>query len=232
MVTEKLVPKAEMPDYIGHRKRLREKFMREQLAEYEKLELALTYAVPRQDVRPVARALTKRFGSIYQILTASIEDLTSVKGMGLSSAICFKNMRDIMLTGFRGYFSENALYVDLEHFYDYCRLNVGCKNVEEVHVLYLDSRHFLLEDETHSAGTVDESAIYPREIVRRAITLEARVIVLLHNHPTPDMSFSKDDIKMTVELQALLNAIKITLYDHFVVSGDRVYSARNMRLLD
>lgn len=218
--------------HAGHRERLRKKFLDGKLTDYEQLELALINVVQRRDVRKIARALMERFGSIYQILTASIEDLVSVPGMGMSSAICIKNMREIMLAGFRGYFAKNALYCDFEQLKNYCRLNIGGKKVEEVHVLYMDSQHFLLADDVHSVGTVNESGIYPREIVKRALKLEARVVALVHNHPVPDTSFSDADIKITLELMTLLNAINITLYDHFVVAGGTIYSARNMHLLD
>lgn len=218
--------------HAGHRERLRKKFLAGKLTDYEQLELALTYAISRRDVRPIARALMDKFGSMYQILTASIDDLTAVPGVGLSSAICIKNMREIMLAGFQGFLATNAIYYDYEQFQNYCRLNVGCKKIEEVHVLYLDSRHFLLADDVHSVGTVNESSIYPREIVKRALALEARSVALVHNHPTPNVSFSEEDIKITTELMALLNAINITLYDHFVVAGSTIYSARNMHLLD
>lgn len=218
--------------HAGHRERLRQKFLDDKLADYELLELALSFAIPRRDVRPVSRALIKEFGTVYQVLIASVEDLAAVSGMGRNSAIFIKTMHRMMTVGFRGYFMKTPLFHDYAQFENYCRLNVGGKSVEEVHVLYLDNRLCLLEDQCHSVGTVNESSIYPSEIVQRALKLGARGVALVHDHPTPCTFFSDQDKKATLDLMFLLNAMNITLFDHYVVSGGRVYSARNMHLLD
>jgi len=226
------VKQADTSFHAGHRQRLRQKFLDGKLADYELLELALSFAIPRRDVRPVSRALMREFGTLYQVLTASVDALAAVPGMGRNSAIFIKTMHQMMALGFRGYFIKTPLFHDYAQFENYCRLNVGGKSVEEVHVLYLDGQLCLLADEIHSVGTVNESSIYPREIVRRALDLNARGVALVHNHPTPCTSFSEQDKKATLELMLLLNAINITLYDHFVVSGGTVYSARNMHMFD
>lgn len=218
--------------HAGHRERMRQKFLDGKLADYELLELALSFAIPRRDVRILSRELMKKFGSVYQILTASVEELAAVPGMGPNSAIFIKVMQRMMTIGFREYLAKVPLFHDHNHFENYCRLQVGGKNVEELHVLYLDNRKCLLADDCHSVGTVNESSIYPREIARRALELGARCIALVHNHPTPCMSFSEQDTKATLDLMAVLSAVNITLYDHYVVSGSTVYSARNMHLLD
>lgn len=218
--------------HAGHRERMRQKFLDGKLADYELLELALGFAIPRRDVRPLSRALLQKFGSVYQILTASVDELSAVPGMGRNSAIFIKVMHSMMTVGFRNYLARVPLFHDYSQFENYCRLQVGGKTVEELHVLYLDNRNCLLLDECHSVGTVNESGIYPREIARRALELGARSVALVHNHPTPYMSFSKQDTAATLELMSILNAVNITLYDHYVVSGSTVYSARNMHLLD
>ena len=114
----------------------------------------------------------------------------------------------------------------------YCKLIVGNKAIEEFHVLYLDSQFKLIKDVLHSAGTIDWAAVYVREIVKQALDLNASCIVLLHNHPTACTSFSSQDIDITIELMNALEKLNIKLYDHLLVSGNVVYSARNMRLLD
>jgi len=216
----------------GHRRRLCEKFLDGKLVDYELLELALELVVPRRTMRPVARDLMKQFGSVYQIMTAPLEQLKAVPGIGKKSSMLIKVMHNMMMLGLRGYFTNTPLFHDYAQLENYCRLNVGGKNVEEVHVLYLDNRMCLLEDQLHSVGTVNESGIYPREIVARALTLGARGVALVHNHPTPGVSFSDDDKSITRRLMFLLAEINITLYDHFLVSGSIVYSARNMHFLD
>ncbi len=216
----------------GHRQRLRQKFLDGNLADYELLELALSFAVPRRDVRPAARALMQKFGTIYQILTASVDELAAVQGIGRNSAIFIKTMHRIMMLGFRGYLMKTPMFHNYSQFEDYCRLVVGGKTEEEVHVLYLDNQLCLLADDVHSVGTVNESGVYPDKIVRRAMALDARSVALVHNHPTPCTSFSDEDKKMTLDLMILLDKLNIRLYDHYVVSGSTVYSARNMHMMD
>lgn len=212
--------------HIGHRQRLRDKFVRTELADYELLELLLCYAIPRCDTRKLAHSLMDKYGGIYQILTAPLESLQSHPGMGRSSAILFKAAHQAMIRGYKHTLSKNSIYYDEKALLNYCRLEVGGLPVEELHILYLNQENFLLEDERHSRGTTNESAVYPREIVRRALELDARKIIMVHNHPTPHKSFSDDDIKMTLQLQPILANVGVELAEHYVVSGGIVYSAR------
>ena len=225
-----------MPDkdenfYAGHRDRLRAKFLNGQLADYEKLELLLAYAIPRRDVRPLARSLVKQFGGVYQVLSASIDDLTAVKGIGNNTAVFIKLVQQMMTINYRGQLKETPIFHNETILHNYCRIIVAGKTVEELHILYLDSNLRLVVDEIHSTGTIDSSAVYPREIARRALELNARSIVMVHNHPTSNNSFSRDDIEITTLVQSVLAGLSIELYDHFVVSNDIVYSARQMHLI-
>lgn len=225
-----------MPDkdenfYAGHRDRLRAKFLNGQLADYEKLELLLAYAIPRRDVRPLARSLVKQFGGVYQVLSASVDDLTAVKGIGNNTAVFIKLVQQMMTINYRGQLKETPIFHNETILHNYCRIIVAGKTVEELHILYLDSNLKLVTDEIHSTGTVDSSAVYPREIARRALELNARSIVMVHNHPTSNNSFSRDDIEITTLVRSVLAGLNIELYDHFVVSGDIVYSARQMHLI-
>ena len=225
-----------MPDkdenfYAGHRDRLRAKFLNGQLADYEKLELLLAYAIPRRDVRPLARSLVKQFGGVYQVLSASVDDLMAVKGIGNNTAVFIKLVQQMMTINYRGQLKETPIFHNETILHNYCRIIVAGKIVEELHILYLDSNLKLVADEIHSTGTVDSSAVYPREIARRALELNARSIVMVHNHPTSNNSFSRDDIEITTLVRSVLAGLNIELYDHFVVSGDIVYSARQMHLI-
>ena len=225
-----------MPDkdenfYAGHRDRLRAKFLDGQLADYEKLELLLAYAIPRRDVRPLARSLVKQFGGVYQVFTASVDDLITCKGVGRNTAIFIKLVHQMMTINYRGQLKETPIFHDEKLLYNYCRLILSNKPIEELHILYLDTNLKLIADEIHSSGSVDSSAVYPREIAKRALDLNARSIVMVHNHPTSNNSFSRDDIEITTLVQSVLSGLNIELYDHFVVSGDIVYSARQMHLI-
>ncbi len=215
----------------GHRERLREKFLTAKLVDYELMELLLGYAIPRRDVRPVARQLLQTFGGIYQVLMAPIDELIKIDGMGQSAATYIKIMHDLMRRGYQGALKQQPVFYETDQLMDYCRLLVGGKTIEEFHILYLDKTFRLLADDLHSSGTVDWAAVYPKEILKRVLDLGARVVIMLHNHPTPNMSFSNDDIELTRTLQAMLHTIDVELYDHLLVSGNLVYSAKNMFLL-
>ncbi len=217
--------------YAGHRDRLRAKFVSNQLADYEKLELLLAYAIPRRDVRPLARSLVKRFGGVYQVLSASIDDLVGVNGVGRNTAIFLKLVQQMMTINYRGQITDSPIFHDETILHNYCRIIMAGKPVEELHILYLDNNLKLISDEIHTTGTVDTSAVYPREIARCALDKNARSIVMVHNHPTSNNAFSKDDIEITTIVQSVLAGLNIELYDHFVVANDVVYSARKMHLI-
>lgn len=215
----------------GHRERLRQKFLEDKLTDYELLELLLSFAIPRIDVRPLARGLMKRFGGIYQILTASYEDLISYKGVGKNTAVFIKAIQQVMIKGYKSCLSASPIFHDESVLANYCKLLLSGKSVEEFHILYLNTERRLLADDLHSRGTIDWTAVYPRELLKRALDLNAKYIVLLHNHPTPNKSFSMQDIETTLSIQKLLAEVDIILHDHFIVSGGILYSARNMFLL-
>lgn len=225
-----------MPDkdenfYAGHRDRLRAKFVSNQLADYEKLELLLAYAIPRRDVRPLARSLVKQFGGVYQVLSASIDELVSVRGVGRNTAIFLKLVQQMMTINYKGQMKDTPIFHNETILHNYCRIIMTGKSVEELHIFYLDNNLKLISDEIHTTGTVDSSAVYPREIARRALEQNARSIVMVHNHPASDNSFSNDDIEITKHVMAVLAGLNIELYDHIVVSNDIVYSARQLHLL-
>lgn len=215
----------------GHRERLRQNFLDGNLAKYEILELLLSYAIPRRDVRPLARMLFKKFGGMFPILSASIDDLCKIPGMGRNTAIFIKTIQQVMLEGYRSQARESNIFQTREHFENYCKLMLGGKSIEEMHVLYLDVDHRLIEDQLHSIGSNNDAAVYSTEIVKRAMILNARFVVLIHNHPRAQTSFSKEDNAVTQDVMQKLKIVGIELYDHFVVSGGILYSMRDYSLI-
>ena len=216
----------------GHRARLRQKFLDGKLAEYEILELLLTYAIPRRDVRLLARQLYKKYGSILRLLATPYEELLQNDGVKEGTATFLKVIQKLSELNYRISLDNAPVFHNYEKLERYCQLTIGGKSVEEFHVLYLDNEHKLIKDDLHSVGTVDWAAVYVREIVKKALDLNAHSVILLHNHPTPGMTFSEQDIKITQELDDAFEKLDIKLYDHLVVSGNIVYSARNMLLLN
>jgi len=216
----------------GHRARLRQKFLDGQMSDYEILELLLTYTIPRRDVRILSRQLYKKYGNLYQVLSAPVESLMQNKGVTENTAVFLKIIRKLMELEYKYTLDNKPIFHNYTKLENYCKFVVGGKPIEEFHVLYLDTQFKLLEDQLHSTGTIDWAAVYVREIVKVALNLNAKHVVLLHNHPTPNTSFSSQDIQITQELESALAKLGIGLYDHLLVSGDIVYSARNMHLLD
>ncbi len=216
----------------GHRARLRKKFLDGQLADYEILELLLTYSIPRRDVRILARQLYKKYASIPNLLAEPIESLMENEGIKENTAVLFKVIHKILELEYKSVLVKGPIFHDVASLIGYCRTLVAGKQVEEFHVLYLDSQNGLIKETLHSTGTRDWASVYVREVVKQALDLNAQGVLLLHNHPTPHVSFSKDDIEITKTLELALSQVDITLHDHLLVSGDLFYSARNLGLLD
>lgn len=216
----------------GHRARLREKFLAGQLAEYEILELLLTYAIPRRDVRALSRQLYKKYGDIHKILADSVESLMQNNGVKENTATFFKLIHKITELEHKNVLNKNPIFYDYKRLENYCRALLEGKTLEEFHVFYLDNQYKLISDELHSSGTIDFAAVYVREIAKKALALNARSIVLLHNHPSAEAMFSSQDIIMTQEMESLLEKLGISIYDHLLVAGNIVQSARNLHLLD
>ena len=208
--------------HTGHRERLKEKFRNEQLADYEKLELLLTYAIPRRDVRPLARRLIEKFGGIYFVLRAPLDELRNVDGVGDSTAMLIKLFYELTTVSYQERAMKGKFFEDDKFLYDYCRHIVANKTIEEFHVLYLGSDKRLLRDETHSRGTIDQAAAYPREIVKKAMELNAISIIMLHNHPLSEHSFSADDLALTAQVEAALQTIGVQMVDHLVVCANGI----------
>ena len=215
----------------GHRARLRKKFLDGQLTEYELLELLLTYAIPRRDVRTLSRQLYKKYGTIHHLLSAPMESLMENDGIKENTATFFKVIHKLMELEYKVVLDTAPIFHNYEKLENYCKILLSGKPIEEFHVLYLDSHYKLIKDELHSSGTIDWAAVYIREIVKKALDLNAGSIVMLHNHPSAYTSFSSQDIAITQELESALEKLGIGLYDHLLVSGDVIYSARNMHLL-
>lgn len=213
--------------HLGHRARLKEKLLDGKLVGYELLELLLTYAIPRRDVRPLARRLIEKFGGVYRVLHTSYEDLLTVDGVGPAVATIIKLAHELIFVSYTERAISGKYLADDKFVRDYCRHLVSGKTVEEFHVLYLGNDSRLLLDETHSRGTIDESAVYPREISRKALQLNAISVILVHNHPLSDNDFSHADADLTSLIEERLNSFNISLIDHFLVTANGVvYSMR------
>ena len=215
---------SEKPHFHGHRQRLKERFKaggKAALADYELLELLLMQALPRKDVKPIAKNLLTKYGSINKVISAPITELAAFNGLGEGSALHLKVTEAIGLAAKRERTSKVNLNDRLE-LLDYLYAKMSDLKHEEFHVIFLDSKNNLLADEKMFNGTIDSSAVYPREIIKAALKHSAANIVAVHNHPSGDASPSKDDEMLTYELFASCKSVDVNLLDHIVI-GDGVH---------
>ena len=175
------------PDQIEHRKRLRERFLQsggEALPDYEMLELLLFAAIPRRDTKPIAKALLKRFGSYQAVLRAPVAVLQGIEGVGDSAAVALKTVEAAAVRLARAELLERPVLGSWSGVIDYLRMRMAHSDVEQLRVLFLDTKNAVIEDEELQRGTVNHTAVYPREIIKKALHHGATALILVHNHPT------------------------------------------------
>lgn len=181
------------PHYHGHRERLRDRFLEagaQALADYELLELVLFRAIPVRDVKPLAKDLIKEFGSFAEVISAPIERLKKVKGLGESAATDLKIMQAVAGRMTQDAVNKRDMLSSWPMVLDYCRTKLAFDDKESFHILFLNKRNHLIKGETQQTGTVDHTPVYPREVVKRALELSATAIILVHNHPTTPLSIT------------------------------------------
>jgi DNA repair protein RadC len=209
------------PHHLGHRQRLRERFMAgpEALPDYEILELLLFYAVPQKDVKPIAKAMLARFGSMAGVLAADPEQLKEFDLIKDSAVALLKAVRQAGILAARehAFSAGRTVLSSWDALLDYCRTRFAGLTHEQFHLLFLDRKNGLIADETQQKGTIDHTPVYPREIVKRALALESSAVIMVHNHPSGDPTPSRADIDMTRQVQAALKAVGIALHDHLVI---------------
>lgn len=212
---------------VGHRERLRHKYLETGLVESELLELMLTYAVPRVDVKPIAKALLKEFGSIYDVITAPLKDLMKIPGIGQNAGILLNLFHVVDMRSCVHLLKNRPIFHNFDVLENYALKKLSHLKIEEFHVLYLDREKRLLKEDLHAAGTNDYTTVYPREIVRRAMDLNAKAVFLMHNHPGGHPMFSAEDIDLTYRIIKVLKDFEIEFMDHILISGGRIFAARN-----
>ena len=225
---------AEPPHYHGHRERLRNRLREagpEALADYELLELVLFRAIPRRDVKPLAKALIARFGSFAEAVAAPAQRLAEVEGMTAGAAGEFAVVAASAKRFAKGAAKKRLPIGSWNEVIDYCRTAMAFAEREEFRVLFLDKKNGLIADETLGIGTIDQAPVFPREIVRRALELAATAVILIHNHPSGDPEPSTQDVKMTLDIIAVAAPLGVTVHDHIVIGRHGHASLRGLRLI-
>lgn len=221
-------------DREGHRQRLRQRFMaggRNAVADYELLELVLFRAIPRRDVKPVAKRLIARFGGFSEAISADPERLREIDGLGEAAIAELKIVEAAAQLLAKGKVIGKPALSSWQAVVDYCRTTMSHRSVEQFHVLFLDRKNQLIADEQLGRGTVDRAPVYPREVVKRALELGATAIILAHNHPSGDPEPSKADITVTNDIVKAAAPLGVTVHDHVVIGKGREVSFRELGLL-
>ena len=211
----------------GHRQRLRDKFLKSGLEgfhDYEIIELLLTIGTPRKDCKQPAKNALKKFGSLKAVLETDSKELKEIKGIGDNNVFGLKIAQAVA----RRYLADRVIDKDFirssDEVLDYLQHNLRDKNREVFLVIYLNGRNQILKLEELFKGTLSTSAVYPREVVKRALDNNAAAIVLVHNHPSGNSTPSQDDLAITKKLKEATQSIDVSVHDHLIIAGNDVYS--------
>ena len=219
------------PSYIkNHRQRLRERFARggeTAVADYELLELVLFRAIPRQDVKPLARRLLETFTDFSGAISAPREQLARVKGVGEAVITELKVVEAAAHRLAQARVIDRPAISGWDALVNYCRTAMAHRDTEQFRVLFLDRKNVLIADEAQARGTIDHVPVYPREVVKRALEVNAAALILVHNHPSGDPTPSDADIAVTRQIQEAAETLSITLHDHLVVGAAGEFSFRS-----
>jgi len=227
-------PKKPKPHYHGHRDRLRARFKdggASALADYELLELYLFNSIPQGDVKPVAKALIAQFGSFAEVCAAPVHRLTEVKGIGPKTALDLQIIKAAATKLGQESVLGRPILSSWTALLDYCRSAMQFEGVEQFRVLFLDRKNRLIADEVLGRGTVDRAPVYPREIMKRALDLEATALILCHNHPSGDPTPSQSDIDMTNHIISAAKPLSIAVHDHLIIGRENIASFKTLGLM-
>ena len=225
------LPSGPTPSYLAdHRKWLRTRFMQGGAAaipDYELLELVLFRAIPRCDVKPLARTLMDRFRDFNRVMAAPSARLLDVAGVGDAVITELKIVEAAAQRMARAKVLQQPVVSSWEALLDYCHTALAHRETEQFRVLYLDRKNTLIADEEQAKGTVDHVPVYPREVAKRALELNASALILVHNHPSGDPTPSQADIAMTDQINNACGALGLTLHDHLIIGKSRELSFRS-----
>ena len=224
-------PQARQPSYIaGHRKRLRNRFLMggaDPLPDYELLELLLFRCLKNGDVKPLAHRLIDRFGDFNHVLSAPFERLTEVEGIGPEIALDLKLIEAATHRMSQGKVLKRPVISSWAALLDHCRVTMSHRETEQFRILFLDRKNVLIADEVQAKGTVDHVPVYPREVIKRALDLNATALILVHNHPSGDPTPSNADIAMTEDIVRACEAVGVLVHDHLIIGKSKEVSFKS-----
>lgn len=222
------------PHFLNHRKRLRQRFLADDgktMADYELLELLLCAAIPRRDVKPLAKALLQHYGTLARLMAANVEELRKFPLFGEQAIVLVKLSRELASRLLWKEATKDTILSGWQSVLDYCRINMAHEKTEQLRILFLNNRNALIRDEVMHKGSINHTPVYPREIAKRALELEATALIMVHNHPSGDPTLSGQDISMTKEVKDVLARLSIDLHDHLIIAGSDYVSLRHLGLM-
>jgi len=225
---------AEAPHYHGHRERLRDRFRDvgpDALSDYELLEMVLFRALPRRDVKPLAKNLITKFGSFAETVHAPEARLREISGLGEAAITEIKLIAATASRVTRGQMKQRTVLSSWSGVIEYCRASMAFADKEQFRILFLDKKNQLIADELQQVGTIDHTPVYPREVVKRALELSAAAIILVHNHPSGDPTPSSADIQMTKSIVTISTPLGISVHDHIIVGKNGHSSLKGLKLM-
>ena len=234
---EQVDPPTPVPAAVGvdgHRARMRARLLAsgpEALADYELLEMVLFLALPRRDTKPISRELLGRFNSFAGSIAAPVAELRRIEGLGDAGVAALKTIQAAALRLTRAEVTTRPVLMNWDKLMDYLNAALARERVEQFRILFLDHRNRLIADEAQTRGTVNHTPVYPREVAKRALELNASALIIAHNHPSGDPTPSPADIQMTREIADAARAVAVTLHDHVVVGNGAWISFRREGLL-
>jgi DNA repair protein RadC len=225
-------PSKPKPHHAGHRGRLRERanVSLAALPDYEVLELVIARSIPRGDVKPLAKRLIERFGSLAGVFGAGSAELQSVSGVGPALALDLKLVHEATLRIGKSEVARRPVISSWTALLAYVRVALAHEAREQFRVLFLDRKNQLIADEVMNRGTVDHAPVYPREVMRRALELSASAVILVHNHPSGDPTPSSADVDMTRQVVEAGRPLRVAVHDHLVVGREGVASLKALGL--
>ncbi len=222
--------------YLGHRQRLKARFLSDggkAMPDYELLELLLTFAIPRRDVKPLAKTLIARFNNFAGVINADLQDLMAVSGVKENTAIMLKMIAQgaKRMAWQQLKAADEAVIADYDAMIDYCRTAMAYNEVEEFRVIFLNSKFRVIAEETQQRGTINTVAIHPREVIKSALDNGAAAMIMVHNHPTGIVTPSQADISVTKTIRDAAKNCGIELFDHIIISKNDYFSFRDRGVL-
>ncbi|MBN1382978.1 MAG: DNA repair protein RadC [Deltaproteobacteria bacterium] len=220
--------------YLEHRQRLKKKYIDagiDAFHDYESLELLLSYAIPRKDIKPLAKNLLTAFGSIKGVMDADITDLKQIRGIGLHTALLIKIVKDILKLYLKDRAKDSPQISSTSDLLNYLKIAMGGLKDEQFRVIYLDSQNKIIDIEILQEGIVNQAVVYPRKVVENALKQKASALILVHNHPSGFLKPSEADIRLTKIIKETAKMLDILIHDHIIIGENRFFSFREDGIL-